>query len=100
MNQLIVESFRDLMQHGACTIACLMSGQIVRTLTVVGDNCHLVAGDGTELDIPLDTPVVYEPWMMDRGSMNFTLGNSALKLCTELDVLTAESGEYSVIPRA
>lgn len=98
MKDLHVSSFRDLMQHGDCTIKCFYSGQTVRTLTVVGDNCHLLAGDGTELDIPLDTPITYEPWTMDRGNMNFTLDGQPLKICGEADVLTAESGYYSVLP--
>ena len=99
MQALTVQSFRDLMQHGDCTIACLYSGQVVRTLTVEGENCHLVAGDGTELDIPLDTPIAYEPWCMDRGSMIFTLDGRQLKVCTEADILTADGQQYSVQPR-
>jgi hypothetical protein len=104
MQVLTVESFRDLMQYGDCTIKCLYSGEVVRTLTVVGESCHLLAGDGTELDIPLDTPITYQPWCMDRGNMLFSLGGQLLscttrcKICTEGDVLIADSGEYSVEP--
>lgn len=93
-----VTSFRDLMQHGDCTIACLYSGETVRTLTVEGDTCHLVAGDGTELDIPLDTPITFEPWVFDRGNMIFEHEGETLKICGEADILTAESGQYSITP--
>jgi hypothetical protein len=98
MNQTI-QKFADLFTNGeTATIHCAMSGTKVRTLTKEDDNCHLVAGDGTTLDIPLNTTIQYEPWVMDRGSLNFTLNGQALKLCTELDVLKTDNGEYSIVP--
>ena len=98
--QLKIKSFRDLMQHGDCTIHCLYTGQQVRTLTVKGDNCHCLAGDGTELDIPLDTPIIHEPWCMDRGNMVFDYrDHGQLKICGEADVLiTEDETEYQVSP--
>ena len=98
MLQLKVGSFRDLMQHGDCTIKCFYSGQTVRTLTVVGDICHILAGDGSELDVPLDTLITYEPWTMDRGNMLFEHEGRTLKICGEADILTAESGFYNIEP--
>lgn len=99
---LTIQKFADLFTHGdTVTIHCAMSGNKVRTLIREGDNCHLIAGDGTELDISLNTQVVYEPWVMDRGSLNFDPagGNDyKFKLCTELDVLRTENGEYSLVP--
>lgn len=96
---LTIQDFADLFTHGdTATVHCAMSGTKVRTLTKQGDNCHLIAGDGTELNIPLNTPVVYEPWVMDRGSLNFTLDNQPLKLCTELDVLKSSGEEYTLVP--
>lgn len=87
------------MQHGDCTISCLYTGQQVRTLTLKGDNCHCLAGDGTELDIPLDTPVIHQPWVLDRGNMIFKHGHDQLKICGEADILRTEDGtEYSVMP--
>jgi len=98
MQALPVSSFRDLMQHGDCTIACLYTQQTVRTMTVEGGICHLVAGDGSEFDVPLDTPITFEPWVMDRGNMLFEHGGSTWKVCGEADILTAESGQYSIQP--
>jgi hypothetical protein len=97
--QLQIKSFQDLMQHGDCVICCLYTGQQVRTLTIKGDNCHILAGDGTELDVPLETKIRYEPWAMDRGNMLFNYQGGELKICGEADVLiTEDETEYQVSP--
>lgn len=96
---LKIKTFADLMQHGECTIACLYTGTVVRTLTVEGDNCHLVAGDGTVLDIPLETKITYGMWCLDRGDMLFTLNGREMKVCGEGDILTTKDGtKYTVTP--
>lgn len=90
-----IQKFEDIFAHGdSATVKCCVTGNTVRTLTKQGDNCHLVAGDGTELDIPFDTPIQYEAWSM--GSLNFDLNGRPLKFCTELDILSTESGEYTI----
>lgn len=54
------------------------------------------SGQPIELTVPLDTKITYDPWFMDRGSMNF---DTDKKICTEYDVLVDELGEQrSIIP--
>ena len=100
---LKTSTFADLIQHGKCIIKCLMSGEVVRTLTPNDDgSIHMLAGDGTELTIQAETPITYESWDMDRGSLIFAHPDYSdkLKICTELDILVVEAtgAEFSVVP--
>jgi len=75
-------------------IVCLYKKEVVRTLTKEGGNIHIEAGDGSSVDLPIDTLVTYKEFFMDRGSM--LLGNG-MKLCTELDIVRYPDGtEYPV----
>lgn len=72
-------------------ILCRYKKVVVRTLTIVGDVVHMVTPNGDNVDIPLEEPVVYKPWFMDRGNM-LVLGEK-IKLCTEADYIRYPDGE-------
>jgi len=95
-----VASFRDVMAgHMTAEIVCLYKGEVMRTLTVNGDMVHMACPNGDEVDVPLDTPVSYEPWFMDRGNMLFEGLGTRLKLCTEADKVRYPDGSMdSVMP--
>jgi hypothetical protein len=83
-------TFSDLMRgHLTAEILCYRRGTIVRRLTVKGDTVNMDAITES-IDIPLTTPIAYEPWFMDRGSMLF---NGNLKLCTEGDTIRFPDGQ-------
>lgn len=95
-----VTDFATLMhRHASGTIHSLMDSRPVRELRVEGDTCHIRAADGTMLTVPLSTPITYEPWVFDRGSMLFRVDGivDALKICTEYDLISFEDGEISSI---
>lgn len=73
-----------------------LNGATVRHLTVIGDDLHILAGSD-EIIVPLDTPLIYEPWMFDRGSLLFDSDRGRLKFCTELDILRLPDGTESAI---
>ena len=77
-----IASFADVMAgQEYVEVVCAIKGEVMRKLTLKDDMVHLEAGPDA-IDVPLDTPVSYKPWFMDRGSLLF---NGNLKLCTELD---------------
>lgn len=99
MKSLKVSSFKELM-NGQCSaeIFCAMTGNKVRTLTTAGkfngiDMLQIVCADGTEIELPLEEPIAYEPWVFDRGSMLFEHETGNLKICTELDIIRFPNGE-------
>lgn len=102
MSDLKVKTFADLISRGNGSIACLYTGNVVRQLTLQDNGIvHVVAGDGTSFDIPSDTPILYQPWVMDRGNLLFEIPEvyGQLKICGEADILTTEDGErYSIVP--
>lgn len=104
MKNLITTSFKDLMNgHPSAQIHCAMTGTLVRTLTKMVEQgipmVHIVAGDGTELMVDMETPIHYEPWCFDRGSLDFNYQGQSLKICTELDTITFPNGDtFSVTP--
>ena len=101
--------FSDLMRGNlTAEILCYRKGTVVRRLTVNGDTVTVNALTQTT-DVPLTTPITYEPWWMDRGSMLFLLpatssivrGESTPfgKLCTEGDSIRFPDGqEFGVYP--
>lgn len=100
MESIAVGSFADLMAKGSCVIVNPIKGDVVRTLTVDGDNCVCLAGD-VELIIPLQTPITYQAWHFDRGNLLFKHEHSEdeLKICTEADILQLPSGEqFRIVP--
>lgn len=99
MKTIQVDNFQELMANGNCEIVCPIKDEVVRTLTVKDGVIHLIAGDGTELDINLNTPITYEPWFFDRCSMLFEHEGTTLKLCTERDTLRTENGNYAIAPK-
>lgn len=80
--------------HTVALIRCAYTGSVVRRLAVFGDVLELHCADNTAIGIPLDTPIRYEAWFMDRGSLTFTSKElpETAKLCTECDVVTFEDG--------
>lgn len=87
-----VSSFSDLMDgHESAEIVCAIKGQVVRRLKVVGDDVLIDPMEGPEISIPLSTPIYYEAWVMDRGSLLFQLPEGIPgKICTELDLIRFE----------
>ncbi len=80
--------------HTAATIRCAYIGSVVRRLAVFEDVVEMHCADGAAIGIPLDTPIRYEAWFMDRGSLTFTTDElpEVCKLCTEADAVTFEDG--------
>lgn len=92
-----VATFRDVMGgHGKAEIVCAVTGNVVRTLTVKDGMVHLACPNGDSIDVPEATPVVYQPWVFDRGSLIFGHG---LKLATEMDKVRYPDGtEDTLMP--
>jgi len=108
MAELKVDSFRSLMNgQPAAVIRCWMKGIVVRTLTVDGD--RVVIDPNTEdepglhptVSVPIDTPITFTAWVMDRGNMGFQHEEfpDGAKICTEADVIDFPNGEtFNVVP--
>jgi len=83
-----VGTLKELMAgNDYAEILCLYKGEVVRKLTVNGDTLHVDALTES-VDLPLDTPVIHDPWFMDRGNMLV----NGLKLCTEADKIRYPDG--------
>lgn len=99
-----MKTFADLMNgHKGAEIRCLYSGKLVRRLTVNGDTLRFDAMT-VAIDIPLSTPISYEPWVFDRGSLLFSVPNlpdglKVAKLCGEHDPITFDDGTEGNVPR-
>lgn len=64
------------------------NNEVVRTLTRLDNNrIGILAGDGSCVTVPDETPIRYQPWDGDRGSLLFESGMQTLKICTELDLI-------------
>lgn len=92
-----MKTLRDLMGNATeAIILCLYSGTMVRRLTVKGDNLHIDAITD-DVEVPLDTPIIYEPWVLDRGNMLLDSPKGRIKLCTEADILQLPGGTMKSI---
>lgn len=83
-------TFADLLRgYVSAEILSFRNGTVVRRLIVKGD---VVTVDAITqaVDVPLTTPITYEPWFMDRGSMLF---GQYYKLCTETDTIRFPDGQ-------
>lgn len=102
MQTIEVTTFVDLANHAPCKIRNLLNGEVVRKIEIADDfRIHMTAGDGTELDIEPRTPMWYEAWDMDRGSICFRHPSFALdlKAFTEGDLLEQRDGEvFHLVP--
>jgi hypothetical protein len=102
MQSLPVKTFQDLMHgHNYAEITNIIHGNIVRKLTITEKNqVQIDALEPPILTIHLNTPIHYQPWFMDRGSLTFThpdLPNA--KICTEYDIITYPDGtQYEITP--
>lgn len=105
MRQIYVKSFADLMcGFEKAEIKCLHTGKVVRKLEVpgglAGGTVRIETTDPT-IEVALETPIKYEPWFMDRGSLVFTLNGRLLKIATEADIIEFEGGDSaSILPAA
>jgi len=81
-------TIRDLLDGALrAEIVNLLGGNVVRVLRVLDEYVAIDAG-GDSVTVPLDTVLIHEPWLMDRGSILFdSARRGRLKLCTELDIL-------------
>ena len=89
---LTFKAFMD--GHSAATIRCAYTNTVVRRIAVIGGIAEIHCADGTAIGVDLDTPIRYEAWFMDRGSLTFVSSElpQACKLCTEADLVTFEDG--------
>jgi hypothetical protein len=92
--------------HKEAKIYCLYTGSLVRRLTVIGDNVQIDAMVPPIVSVSLDTPITYEPWVMDRGNMLFPPvteelrilgGGKGLKICGEGDQIRYEDNSVDMI---
>ena len=87
-------TIKDLMSgRTSAEIICRHKGGVVRRLTCDGDSVTVDAIT-EKVTVPLDTPIVYEPWFMDRGNMLF---NGDMKLCTEADLIRFPDGSAHLV---
>lgn len=83
-------TIRDLLDGATrAEIVNLCGGNVVRVLRTLDEYVAIDAG-GDSVTVPLDTVLIYEPWLMDRGSVLFDSPRGRLKLCTELDILRVD----------
>ncbi len=77
-------------------IVNLLRGNVVRTITIDGDQVRIESPDADPpyLILPATTPVYYEEWFMDRGSYLFWSDrvNNWVKLATEYDPVKVMEG--------
>lgn len=79
-------------QHNQAEILCMESKRVVRRLTRTGATV-LVDAISVTVEVPADTKLTYEAWIMDRGSILFAYdGGKVGKLCTEFDTLRFPDG--------
>jgi hypothetical protein len=92
-----VNTFRDFFLKGntQVEIVCAVKGAVVRRLTLDGSTVTIDPMQGPTVDIEVSTPITYEPWIFDRGSLLFDCEITApepAKLCTELDLVRYPDG--------
>ncbi len=101
MTTVYVKSFADLMAgHHEAEIIDPVHAKVVRRLTVNGDRVFINAMEPTIYSVPLDTPIGYQPWFCDRGSLLFPLAelpDGRGKICTEYDTIRYKDGEEAEI---
>ncbi len=99
---MLVKKLGDFLgAKDSATIACLYTGKVVRILTKRPDgNIILDPTEGESLVLSSDTDLIFEPWVMDRGSILFRcpqFGETLLKLCGEEDTLSFPDGTKHAI---
>lgn len=101
-----VATFRDLMNnHFTAEIHCLYTGNLVRRLACHPDGVRIIPTGHDAITVPYDTPITYEPWLMDRGNMNFAgdatadpkFAGKTLKICGEGDPITFQDGTVDYV---
>lgn len=91
-----VKTFGDILKgHQTAQVSCLYKGHVVRKLSR-GDGCVIVDPMiGLHIHVPDETPLKFEPWMMDRGNLTFRhddMPGQDLKFCGEADKIVFEDG--------
>lgn len=96
-----VASFKDLMNgYESAIIRNLIDECPVRKLKVIDNQVEIDAITIT-LNVPIDTPITYEPWCFDRGSMLFSVPDFPTgKICTELDIICFPDGTQASVEPA
>ena len=99
---MIAKTFGDLLgNHAGGEIACMYTGNVVRRLErLPGGNIRVIPGEGPALVVSPETPITFEPWVLDRGNLLFThpeYPGQTLKICGELDTITYPDGTVDTI---
>jgi len=68
-------------------ILCAYTGNVVRTLVLIGDRVDLRCGDGTCVGLDPHETLGHHAHFMDRGSVVIHSDLGVIKLCTVGDVL-------------
>src|SRR5208283_4071371 len=100
---LYVATFADLMNgEPYAEIIDLVGGTVVRRLSVAAGKVQIDCFAPPVVCVDLNTPIIYEPWRMDRGSLLFSCAvfpDGTAKICTEFDVIRFRNGtEYKIKP--
>ena len=97
-----VNQMQDVMK-GSLSVEILdfYTGNVVRTLTTVTEGqrpfnttIHMACPNGDSVDVEPETPLAYESWGLERGSILF---NKNMKRCTELDAARYPDGTVESI---
>lgn len=78
--------------HTSLKIMCPVKNAVVRRLNQ-RDGTFLNLDALTDaIDVPCDTPLIYEPWCFDRGNILAKVGGRTIKVCTVGDILIFPDG--------
>jgi hypothetical protein len=99
---MIVRTFADLLEgHERAEIRCLYQNTLVRRISKdVRGAIVLEPMSGPTLVVPATTPILHEPWAMDRGSLIFKhhdVPGQPLKLCGAGDEIRFEDDHREAI---
>lgn len=87
-----------LRHHHSAEIRCMYTNNIARKLSRdQNNNVVLDSLVGEPIALHPDTPIIFEPWVMDRGSILFEFKDDdgvihLYKLCGEFDHIQFEDG--------
>ena len=75
----------------------VMHGNVARTLTATPDEVTVMTPLNEKVVVPMDMPIRYEAWCLDRGSLLF---GDEFKIATEMDVIRFDNGEeFTIMPK-
>ena len=87
--------FRSLLNgHARAEVVNLLNGKVVRELFLHIDGTVTIESGPDKVRVPLDTPITYEPWDLDRGSFLFSCAAFPNgKIATEHDFIDYDNGD-------